>query len=80
MTKVLDTLLLPLFSLKHTHLYMTIHITTCHISAFSLTIRKSQRSWQATGGARGGGVRGGGVLGGGAGYVCVKGKERQNDG
>jgi hypothetical protein len=32
MTKVLDTLLLPLFSLKHTHLYMIIHITTFHIS------------------------------------------------
>jgi hypothetical protein len=32
MTKVLDTLLLPLFGLKHTHLYMIIHITTFHIS------------------------------------------------
>jgi hypothetical protein len=65
---VLDTLLLPLFSLKHTHLYMTIHITTIHISTFSLTIRKSQRSWQATGGARGGGVSVRGRWGGGG---CV---------
>jgi hypothetical protein len=82
MTKVLDTLLLPLFSLKHTHLYMTTHITTFHISTLSLTIRMSQRSWQATGRARDGGVRGGGVSGGGGegGGVCVKGKERQNEG
>jgi hypothetical protein len=88
MTKVLDTPLLPLFSLKHTHLYMTTHITTFHISTFSLTIRMSQRSWQVTGeakdgGVRGGGVRGGGVSGGGGGggggCVCVKGKELQND-
>jgi hypothetical protein len=44
---------------------------------FSLTIPKSQRSWQATGGARGGGVKGGGggVKGGG-----LNGKERQNEG
>jgi hypothetical protein len=69
MTKLLDTLLLPLFSLKHTHLYMTIHITTFNISTFSLTIQKSQRSWQATGGARGGGASVGGRWGGGGG-VC----------
>jgi hypothetical protein len=35
MTKVLDTLLLPLFSLKHTHLY--IHdITHHHLSHFNI--------------------------------------------
>jgi hypothetical protein len=78
MTKVLDTLLLPLFSLKHTHLYMTTHITTFQISTSSLTMRMSQRSWQPTGGARDGGVRGSGVSGGGG--VCVKGIELQNDG
>jgi hypothetical protein len=80
MTKVLDTQLLPLFSPKHTHLYVTIHITTFHISTFSLTIRKSQRLWQATGGARGGGVRGGGVRGGGMVKGSrMNGKERLNE-
>jgi uncharacterized membrane protein len=71
---VLDKLLLPLISLKHTHFYTTIHITTFHISTFGHTMRKPHRTWQATGAARGGGVRGGGVRGagvGGGGGVCV---------
>jgi hypothetical protein len=47
MTKVLDTLLLPLFSLKHTHLYMTIHITTLAYMKLQISerFRKNKKKW-----------------------------------